>query len=656
MKRFYLFFLFLALALPVLLVSSCGENSKENSLDDNFDVSFTLPSSIDAEPEGTVEFSVLNGKAPLVSDVFMLTGSDGISKNCTIVSSTTEAFSIRLARGVESGQYSVYLKRDTRKKLIGSTYINIGQSVDVDLDKGTTVWGLVSCGEEGVPGVVVSDGVEVVVTDKNGIYQIKSAKKWGYVFISVPSGYEVPSEGIMPKFHVTLRGDAQTVERADFTLVKAAGQERHTMFFLGDMHLANRTDDLSQFTAVTNDWNRYRDAHKSENMYAMTLGDMTWDLYWYTNSYEFPQYLDDMNKRVSDIQIFHTMGNHDNDMKAKNDFDAAFNYVKKMVPTYYSFNIGKIHYMVIDDIDCSNYDGSNRDYSKKLSQEQLDWIKKDLVYVDKSTPLVITTHAQIFKCSGDKNFVIDHDVTGTKALFNALSGHTVHFVTGHTHEIYNVNPEQSSVWGATNTYEHNAGSLCGSWWWSGKLTPGVWVSPCGAPSGYSIWEIDGTDIKWKYKATGWDENYQFRAYDLNNISFSLADVPNMPSSLESKFKPYMDAYPGTKKNEVLINIWNWNSNWTLKVTDENGKELTPVQCRAYDPLHIAALTVKRFNSSSITSAPNFITENFVHHFFKVTADNADVDLTITATDEFGNVYTENMARPKKFDVSDFAKK
>lgn len=53
------------------------------------------------------------------------------------------------------------------------------------------------------------------------------------------------------------------------------------MFFLGDMHLANRTKDLSQFTAFTNDWNNYRDSHKNEKMYAITLGDMTWDLYWY---------------------------------------------------------------------------------------------------------------------------------------------------------------------------------------------------------------------------------------------------------------------------------------------------------------------------------------------------------------------------------------
>lgn len=36
------------------------------------------------------------------------------------------------------------------------------------------------------------------------------------------------------------------------------------------------------------------------------------------------------------------------------------------------------------------------------------------------------------------------------------------------------------------------------------------------------------------------------------------------------------------------------------------------------------------------------------HFFMVKADDANVDLTIKVTDPFGNVYTENMARPKAF--------
>jgi len=350
------------------------------------------------------------------------------------------------------------------------------------------------------------------------------------------------------------------------------------------------------------------------------------------------------------------MGNHDNDMRATNDFDAASQYVRDIAPTYYSFNIGKIHYIVLDDIDCSDYDGTDsRDYSKSVSSEQLSWLRKDLEHVSKETPLIVVTHAQIFYPSGS-SFVIDHASSNTKTLFSVLNGYkAVHFVTGHTHTIFNVNPEESSALGAQNTYEHNSGSVCASWWWSGHLTDGVWVSLDGSPGGYGIWDIDGTDIRWKYKATGWDESYQFRAYDLNEVSFSYSDVPNMPNSLRSKFEPYVSAYPGTAENKVLINVWNWNSKWTVSVTDENGKVLECTRKTAYDPLHIAALTIPRFNNSGITSAPNFITEKKMPHFFEVRADNPDIDLAIRVTDEFGNTYEELMARPKEFKVSDYKK-
>ena len=166
-----------------------------------------------------------------------------------------------------------------------------------------------------------------------------------------------------------------------------------------------------------------------------------------------------------------------------------------------------------------------------------------------------------------------------------------------------------------------------------------------------MWDVAGKDLQYIYKATGSDEDYQFRSYDLNNVSFSLADVPqmpaNVPANVRNKYMQYVDAYPANSDNEVLINVWNWNPSWTITVTDEQGRRLTPEAVWAYDPLHVAALTVKRFNSSSLSSVPNFITERFPH-FFKVKAADADTDLTITVCDEFGHEWTEQMERPKAF--------
>ena len=598
------------------------------------------------------------GKSPLTTDTFILESDAGISYVCPIVNTSSDSFTVRLADGCETGYYKVFVKRDARKKSFGRIYINIVEDIDFKPDAGTTVYGIVSSAGVGVENVVVSDGAEVTVTNEKGIYKLKSAKKWGYVFISVPSGYEVPSVGVLPQFHRALKNSADVVERADFKLEKVDGQDSYKIFMLGDMHLANRTGDLGQFAQFTSDLTDYMTRHKGEKMYALTLGDMTWDLYWYSNSYYFPQYLNTVNSQIKNLQIFHTMGNHDNDFQTRSDYDAAVKYVDQICPTYYSFNIGKVHYVVMDDIDCSSYDGStSRNYVKSLSAEQLDWLAKDLSHVAKTTPVVVAMHAQVFYPT-TSGFKIDHDQVNTLRLFDILDGYTVRFVTGHTHKLFNVTPDAPIVDGH-NFREYNSGSVCASWWWSGNLTPGIHIGTDGTPGGYGIWDVTGTDFQCLYKSTGWPEEYQFRSYDLNNVHFSMADVPLMPSdisaSVKNAYMQYVNAYPQNNDNEVLINIWNWNSDWTLSVVDENRKTLPYTEVWAYDPLHIAALSVKRFNNAGLKSTPSFITDKFTH-FFKVKADDADTDLVITVKDEFGNEWTENMQRPKAFSTDAYRRK
>lgn len=631
--------------VPFLI--ACGDSNTDDAPTDDFDVRFELPATVDVAKGGELTFTVKEGKSPLTTDSFLLEGG-GISYLCPILRTSSESFTVRLADECESGSYTAYLKRDARKKSIGKIYINIVDKIDFEPSAGTTVFGLVSSEEGPVANVVVSDGTEVTVTDDKGIYELKSAKKWGYVFISVPSGYEVAAEGVFPQFYQTLKGAADVVEQKDFKLTKVDGQDRYKLFLLGDMHLANRTNDAAQFTQFTTDLNAYMAQHSGQKMYALTLGDMTWDLYWYKNNYALPQYRETINRQVKNLQIYHTMGNHDNDFMTTSDYDAAVKYVDCIGPTFYSFNIGQVHYVVMDNIDCSAYNGTDsRNYVKKLSNEQLKWLAKDLAYVDKSTPLIVAMHAQIYKPTST-GFAFDHDSANTEALLAALDGYEVHFVTGHTHKVYNITPDDDVVKGR-DIHEHNSGAICASWWWSGNLTPGVHVSIDGAPGGYAIWDIDGTDFAWLYKSTGWPEEYQFRSYDLNNVSFSMDDVPNIPSNvlIQLAYKKYVNAYPENSDNEVLIKIWNWNSNWELSVVDERGKTLEYTPVWAYDPLHIAALSVPRFNNSGITSTSSFVTESATN-FFKVKADDADVDLTITVKDEFGHTWTEEMQRPKAF--------
>jgi hypothetical protein len=82
---------------------------------------------------------------------------------------------------------------------------------------------------------------------------------------------------------------------------------------------------------------------------------------------------------------------------------------------------------------------------------------------------------------------------------------------------------------------------------------------------------------------------------------------------------------------------------------ENGTPLTVTKVTAKDPLHMIAYPAKRWNAGK---EPTFNTGNTTH-FFKVKASAPNTTLSIKVTDRFGNVYTEEMTRPKAFTIDNY---
>ncbi len=95
---------------------------------------------------------------------------------------------------------------------------------------------------------------------------------------------------------------------------------------------------------------------------------------------------------------------------------------------------------------------------------------------------------------------------------------------------------------------------------------------------------------------------QFRAYDLNNVDFSNVTWKNLKDSkVIAEFnKRYVTPYAdGKRKNQVLINVWNWNNDCTIEVKTVNGETLAAKQVREYDPLSIAALSVPYWDRDAL---------------------------------------------------------
>ncbi len=623
---------------------------------DDFDVRLDIPSEMILESDAaSLRFSVRDGKAPKGTDVLILAGN-GAQQICTFTALTPSYVEIARPAALTEGSYAVSVQRGAQVLSQGTMRLVIRKDDDgVRPAAGSTVYGKVSCGGKGVPGVAVSDGFDVVVTDADGVYQLSSAKYHKYVFISTPSGYGTRGSGVLPALHKPLSLRPEAAERVDFELMQVNGQENHTMLVFGDIHLAGRIEDRAQFAHFVDDVNSYVSSLSGEIVYGLTLGDMTWDQFWLTNSYGFKEYLSDIS-RIRGLTIFHTIGNHDHSMYYAGDYDTVVEYKTLVAPTYYSYNIGQVHYIVLDDIECTNTGAGtsdSRSYKSNVVQAQIDWLRKDLALVPKDTPLVLTMHAPMYENPGTSRGNAAYNISvGTATQLEAIIKEypEVHVFTAHTHKLYNVDNLASS-----RIFEHNAGAVCATWWWTAHETPGIHIAQDGVPGGYTILKVKGKEFRWQYKATALPSDVQFRTYDRNQIALSAEKwLPNASAENAAKFNTYNALWRNeSSDNYVYISVWNFDASWSVSVS-ENGTSLPVTRMGAVtDPLHLVAYMVPRLAKNNSISFP---TAQQNYHLFRVQASAPDTPLVIEVTDRFGNVYSETMTRPKPFTVADYTVK
>ena len=630
-----------------LFAISCAEKEESNentSTAEPMSFLISIPEAVTGASGDIVSVKFYSGKGPKEGDAVVL--KNGSTECvCEIVAINADSFSFKISSEVSTGKYNFCIKRGSQVKTIGEMHFTIEKRIEIVEKEGFNVYGFISCDGVGVPGVVVSDGVEVTVTDEDGLYYLKSDEYHKLVFMSVPSGYETVTDSCLPKFHKTLDGNSSTTERADWQLTKVDNKD-HVMYILGDMHLAKRTKDESQFATFLSDIKDQIAANKSKRQYALTLGDMTWDLYWYDNTYDLTVYVDMIKRKLSGLQIFHTIGNHDHDMMEVGDFNTVSLYKKTVAPTYYSLNIGDVHYVVLDDILCQNTGtgGDGRKYASTLTDDQLAWLKKDLSYVDKSKTLVITMHAQMYN-ENDGN-----SLSNASELAALCSGYKTHVMTAHTHVIWN-----NDLSASKGIMHHNSGAICGTWWWTGYYTPELNLCKDGSPAGYYVYQMNGSDVKWRFKPTARDFNYAFRTYDRNQIVMTAANfAPKATSTGVTNFEKSASSWKASSKdNYVYINVFDYDKSWKLEVT-ENGKALTPELVSIKDPLHLVTYEAMRYNAGA-TPTSDFKARTVATHMFRVKASSASSTLEIKVTDRFGNVSTESMKRPRTFSIDEYKK-
>ncbi len=367
-------------------------------------------------------------------------------------------------------------------------------------------------GESGIPNVAVSNGQEVVLTDSDGKYKLP-VEDDQIVFVIKPSAYSLPlDEHNLPQFyHIHKPGGSPKLDYSgvaptgdlprsvDFGLITGSEKKDFTMLVFGDPQPYTIEEMEFFYKGIV------KELEGVENVdFGLSLGDLVGD-----DLDLFQPYRDAVQK--VGVPWFNVMGNHDMNFDVKADSLSDETFEKHFGPANYSFNHGKVHFIILDNIlypdprDGEGYWGGFR-------KDQLSFVKNDLQYVPKDHLIVVAYHIPLKEGEFGDTFR-DSD---REKLFELLKDypHTLS-LSAHTH-IQNQNFfDSKDGWQQDRKHhEYNVGTTSGDWYGGHLNDQGVPVSTMrdGTPKGYAFLSFQGNQYSVRYKAAGKPEDYQLTLY------------------------------------------------------------------------------------------------------------------------------------------------
>ena len=311
--------------------------------------------------------------------------------------------------------------------------------------------------EQGIKGVLVSNGVYCRPTNNAGEYNLPA--EGSLVFITTPRDYtptgqwyaSIPSGKIDFGLKYTPEKDS-----SDFTFVQ-----------MTDIHLDQ--EQAASFSGLTAELNEMAPA------FVVATGDLVREgnAATVTQAKEWFDLYENVTSTLS-MPLHNAVGNHDvigihrQDVPANDPGYGEGIFVSRFGPTYYSFDWGQYHCIVLDPNDL--VDGQQ---VYQISASQLQWIKDDLKR-RKGAPLLIFFHEPTASWRNRTEFL------------KALKGHSAKLFCGHLH--------QDIMTDATDVSEQITGAVSGEWWRG--------ANPDGEPAGYRVVSVKGDEVDSLYKGTG----------------------------------------------------------------------------------------------------------------------------------------------------------
>ncbi len=440
-------------------------------------------------------------------------------------------------------------------------------------------------------GVVVSDGLNTVVTDSKGRFRMAADDDSRFVFISTPSGYissTLKMDSSIGSEYLFYKEIKEDVKSYDFKVrTNPSDDTNHNIIVIADPQISDR-DELPELQKHSDDIAEFVRTTDGDFTFGLCLGDIVgWDHTIY------PQYNRIMSK--AGVEYRHVIGNHDMTNYGRSHETSLTNYEDMFGPAWYSFNVGDVHYVVMDD---NFFIGRDWYYIGYLDERQLEWLENDLSYVPAGSRVVVSMHIPTTLDKADREAFsygrVSDDLVNKPALYKMLEPYKTMILSGHMHTS---DYEQISE----NMFEINVAGLCGAWW-CGE------VCIDGSPAGFKYFQMDGGDVEWVYKGCGHPIDYQMKVYVGN------------------------PEYPG----QVVANVWDYDPAWKVEYIEDGVLKGEMERFKALDPL------AKELYKDPASLKRQWVYAAPTENMFKATVSEGAKRAEVRVTDRFGRVYTNTI--------------
>ena len=435
------------------------------------------------------------------------------------------------------------LSQNTHAQLTASGVVFEDENRNGSFDQGETL----------LKNIGVSNGEEVVLTNKDGRYSLTIDEHDAMVFVIKPAGFEFPLNRLnQPQFYYIHKPNGSPdlefngVEPTgplpaslNFPLHKSESNDDFKVLLFGDPQPYNRQEvDFFDRDIV----NELEGAEGYE--FGITLGDIVGD-----DLDLFEPY----NESIARIGIpwFNVYGNHDMNFDVDADSLADETFEATFGPATYSFDHGNAHFIILDDVVYPRTDNRSG-YIGGLTSKQLRFIENDLRHVPKDKLIVIAFHIPIFTPNtADQTFRIED----RSRLFELLKDYpNTLSLSAHTHlqRFHFFDAEEG--WQRLQPHMHYNVGTTGGDWWSGEFDErGIPTTLMrdGTPNGYAILNISGNDFTIDYKVANADEDDQM----------SLWGPKVVPQNRWHGAQLYVNFYLGNAYTKIEYKLQGSDAEW-----------------------------------------------------------------------------------------------